>query len=73
MLWYPDWAPTVPAGDKRWMLVVEGQGGDYRGPAVEPRHLSLFENLVGLGRAHGANATQTNGLHQPRGGDDAAR
>ncbi len=50
------------AGDKRWMLVVEGQGDDYSGPAVDPRHLSLWENLVGIGRAPGANASQTDGL-----------
>lgn len=53
------------------MLVVEGQGEDYRGPAVEPRHLSLFENLLGLARAPAAHAVQTNGLHRAAPSDDA--
>lgn len=51
-------------GDRRWALVVEGQGGDYHGPAVAPCHLSLWENMMGVGRAHNANAVQANGLHR---------
>lgn len=51
-------------GDRRWALVLEGQGGDYHGPAVAPCNLSLFENLLGIGRAHNANAVQANGLHR---------
>ncbi len=54
---------TLRAGDRRWMLVLEGQGQDYHGEAVNPKHLSTLEQLLGYGRAYAANAQQTNGLH----------
>jgi hypothetical protein len=33
-------------------MVVEDQGGDYSGEAVNPRFLSLFENALGYGRRY---------------------
>ena len=42
------------AGDRRWLMIVEDQGGDYSGEAVNPRFLSLFENALGYGRRHQA-------------------
>ena len=37
-------------------MIVEGQGGDYAGEAVNPRFLSLFENALGYGRRYQARA-----------------
>ena len=42
------------AGDRRWLMIVEGQGGDYAGEAVNPRFLSLFETALGYGRRYQA-------------------
>ena len=42
------------AGDRRWLMVVEDQGADYSGEAVNPRFLSLFEIALGYGRRYQA-------------------
>ena len=34
-------------GDRRWMMVLEGQSEDYHGEAVNPANLSLFELALG--------------------------
>ena len=34
-------------GDRRWMMVLEGQSKDYHGEAVNPANLSLFELALG--------------------------
>lgn len=49
------------------MLVLEGQGADYHGEAVNPRNLSLLELALGYHRAYTAfeaTRAQTNGLQR---------
>jgi hypothetical protein len=41
-------------GDRRWMLVLEGQGSDYHGEAVNPANLSLFELALGYHKVRAA-------------------
>ena len=48
--------PAPTAGDRRWLMIVEGQGSDYAGEAVNPRFLSLFEIALGYGRRYQARA-----------------
>ena len=33
-------------GDKRWLAILNNDHDSYDGPAVAPKHLSLFERLV---------------------------
>ena len=40
------------AGDRRWLMTVEGTGADYSGEAVNPRYLSLFEIALGYGKRY---------------------
>ena len=38
--------PASAAGDRRWMLVLEGHGEDYHGEACNPKHLSVLEASI---------------------------
>lgn len=42
--------------DARWVLLLEGRGRDYHGPAVQWKHLSLWEWLVGYARQYDPKA-----------------
>jgi len=39
-------------GDKRWLAVLDGKHSAYTGPAVNPKHLSLFERFLGYGKLY---------------------
>ncbi|CAN6631978.1 hypothetical protein TRVA0_013S01728 [Trichomonascus vanleenenianus] len=36
--------------DRRWQFIREGRGDDYHGVAIHPRHLSVWERLLGVGK-----------------------
>lgn len=42
--------------DARWVMLVDGRGGEYKGEAIKPSHLSLWEWLVGYGRIYDPSA-----------------
>ena len=46
-------------GDKRWLAIVAGETDAYDGEAVNPRHLSLLERLMGYGRGYVAKAADS--------------
>ena len=37
---------SAPTQDRRWTYIRAGRAQDYHGPAVHPRHLSLWEKWV---------------------------
>ncbi|KAL4903593.1 hypothetical protein BDW74DRAFT_155794 [Aspergillus multicolor] len=40
--------------ERRWKFIREGREQDYHGPAVHPKHLSLWERLRGTGKYYDA-------------------
>jgi Sugar (and other) transporter len=38
--------------ERRWQYIREGRENEYHGPAVNPKHLSLYENLTGKGKQY---------------------
>ncbi|RDW90756.1 putative MFS phosphate transporter [Aspergillus mulundensis] len=40
--------------ERRWKFIREGREHDYHGPAVHPKHLSLWERLRGTGKHYDA-------------------
>ncbi|KAL4983281.1 major facilitator superfamily domain-containing protein [Aspergillus falconensis] len=40
--------------ERRWKYIREGREQDYHGPAVHPKHLSLWERLRGTGKYYDA-------------------
>ena len=51
-------------GDKRWLAILDGKHAQYSGEAVNPKHLSLFERLLGYGKLYDPTRAPT-----PGGGD----
>ena len=39
-------------GDKRWLAILDGNHDGYSGEAVNPKHLSLFERMLGYGKLY---------------------
>ena len=39
-------------GDKRWLAILDGKPNAYVGEAVNPKHLSLFERMIGYGKLY---------------------
>jgi MFS family permease len=48
-------------GDKRWLAILDNR--PYTGEAVNPSHLSLFERLIGYGRAYNSSASGDGDFH----------
>lgn len=42
--------------ERRWQFIRDGRGAEYRGVAVHPKHLSLWERWRGVGKAYDAEA-----------------
>ena len=38
--------------ERRWQYIRSGREHEYHGPAVNPKHLSLWENLTGKGKSY---------------------
>jgi hypothetical protein len=38
-------------GDKRWLAIIAGEADAYDGEAINPKHLSLIERLLGVGES----------------------
>jgi hypothetical protein len=45
--------------DARWVLLLEGKGNEYHGPAVNWKNLSLWEWLAGYARQYDPKASRT--------------
>lgn len=39
-------------GDKRWLAIIDGKHDAYHGEAVNPKHLSLLERMLGYGKLY---------------------
>jgi len=39
-------------GDKRWLAILDGKHDSYSGEAVNPKHLSIWERMVGYGKLY---------------------
>lgn len=39
-------------GDVRWLAILDGKHGSYHGPAVNPKHLSIVERMIGYGKQY---------------------
>jgi len=50
-------------GDKRWLAILDGKHDAYTGEAVNPRHLSLVEKLLGYGKRYHAVGDVPKGDH----------
>jgi len=59
-------------GDKRWLAVLDGKHSAYTGPAVDPKHLSLFERMLGYGRQYKSGEDKSTST-RPGGPVSAAR
>ncbi|KNG82393.1 MFS phosphate transporter [Aspergillus nomiae NRRL 13137] len=42
--------------ERRWQYIRDGREHEYHGPAVHPKHLSLWERLMGKGKLYDADA-----------------
>ena len=42
--------------ERRWNYIREGRESDYHGPAIHPKHLSLWERMWGVGKNYDAAA-----------------
>ncbi|RHZ67330.1 uncharacterized protein CDV56_107567 [Aspergillus thermomutatus] len=42
--------------ERRWRYIREGREHEYHGPAVHPKHLSVWERLMGKGKYYDADA-----------------
>ncbi|GAQ81563.1 phosphate transporter [Klebsormidium nitens] len=42
--------------DARWFMLVDGRSSEYVGEAIKPRHLSLWERIVGYGKVYDPSA-----------------
>ena len=40
--------------ERRWAFIRDGREHDYHGPAIHPKHLSLYERLIGIGKNYDA-------------------
>lgn len=40
--------------ERRWYFIREGREADYHGPAIHPKHLSIWERFRGIGRHYNA-------------------
>ncbi|KKK24821.1 hypothetical protein P175DRAFT_0533443 [Aspergillus ochraceoroseus IBT 24754] len=40
--------------ERRWKFIREGRADEYHGPAVHPKHLSVWERMMGVGKAYNA-------------------
>ena len=54
-------------GDKRWLAIIDGKMESYVGEAVNPKHLSLLERILGYGKYYNkAAATPFIGDHHTK-------
>ena len=54
-LWLPDTTGLdLKEQERRWYYIRQGRENEYHGPAVHPKHLSLWERLRGLGKNYNA-------------------
>ncbi|GAQ81972.1 phosphate transporter [Klebsormidium nitens] len=51
--------------DARWVMLLEGKGREYQGPAVQWRNLSVWEWLVGYARQYNEKAPKVTLAHVP--------
>ena len=51
--------------DARWVMLLEGRGQEYQGPAVNWRNLSVYEWLVGYARQYNEKAPKVTLTHLP--------
>lgn len=42
--------------ERRWNYIREGRESEYHGPAIHPKHLSLWERIWGVGKNYDAAA-----------------
>ncbi|KAI5287562.1 hypothetical protein KEM52_001528 [Ascosphaera acerosa] len=40
--------------ERRWYFIMQGRPEDYHGPAIHPKHLSLWERWMGVGKNYNA-------------------
>ena len=50
-------------GDKRWLAIIDGKMDVYTGEAVNPKHLSLMERILGYGKYYKAAVVDHVGDH----------
>ena len=53
-------------GDKRWLAFLDGKPESYTGEAVNPKHLSIFERMLGYGKSYHATGVSTKGDHHTK-------
>ncbi|KAF2763935.1 MFS general substrate transporter [Teratosphaeria nubilosa] len=58
--------------ERRWAYIRAGRGHEYHGVAVHPKHLSLWENLTGKGKAYNAEEDYKQRVEEMRADWEAA-
>jgi len=54
-MWLPDTTGLdLKEQERRWAFIRAGREKEYHGVAVHPKHLSLWENLFGIGKQYNA-------------------
>lgn len=52
-LWLPDTTGLdLKEQERRWHYIRQGRGHEYHGIAVHPKHLSVWERLMGIGKQY---------------------
>lgn len=54
-IWLPDTTGLdLKEQERRWAFIRAGRSDDYHGVAIHPKHLSLWERLMGVGKHYNA-------------------
>lgn len=52
-------------GDKRWLAILDGAHDSYTGEAVNPKHLSWYERMLGYGKLYNAEKAAEDDAKHP--------
>lgn len=67
LIWLPDTTGLdLKEQERRWQYIMEGRGDEYRGIAIHPRHLSLWERLRGVGKNYHPDIDMKQKIHDIR-------
>lgn len=56
-VWLPDTTGLdLKEQERRWQYILQGRESDYHGIAVHPKHLSLWERMMGVGKHYDPEA-----------------
>lgn len=72
-IWLPDTTGLdLKEQERRWAFIRAGREKEYHGVAVHPKHLSLWENLFGIGKQYNAEEDYKQRVEEMRADWEAA-